>query len=316
MFRMGSTEETPLTARIIKKAFESGFDKAVLASAHPFFQSGSLLLLAKGYTPYGPFPKESGVLPGYYPLSHSLHAVTRDLADWIREQGCPAVPNPAIPLKLAAYQAGLGVYGKNSLLYVPGYGSFMHLRAIHLGIPFAGELPVMPSPETTSPCGECRRCQEACPTGAIQDSGQVCGPLCLREVLAGKLPEDRPLALKLLSRADRMLVGCEICQRVCPMNQEIQAYPLQVPDELASLLHLPSMMAESDAAWRHRIQQLAALLGTNIARPRRLKANAALACSTLKEPGDISTRLREYLESPESQDLPPAFRKYLSGFTG
>src|SRR6185295_8008395 len=74
----------------------------------------------------------------------------------------------------AAYLAGLGWYGKNANLLLPGQGSWFVLGSVVTDAP----LPVAAAPATDG-CGGCRRCLDGCPTGAIVAPGVVDARRCL-----------------------------------------------------------------------------------------------------------------------------------------
>ena len=107
----------------------------------------------------------------------------------------------------AAYLAGLGWYGKNANLLVPGAGSWFALGCVVTTAP----LPPSAAPQPDG-CGTCRRCLDACPTGAIIAPGVVDGARCLAWVLQkpGSIPADLRAAV-----GDR-LYGCDDCQEACP----------------------------------------------------------------------------------------------------
>ena len=109
----------------------------------------------------------------------------------------------------AAYRAGIGWYGKNANLLLPGRGSWFVLGSVITDAPLdaGGARPA-------DGCGSCTRCLEGCPTGAIVAPGVVDARRCLAWLLQvdGPFPRDHRAAL-----GDR-LYGCDDCQEVCPPN--------------------------------------------------------------------------------------------------
>ncbi len=110
----------------------------------------------------------------------------------------------------AAVRAGLGWYGKNSNVLLPGQGSWFVLGTVVTDAP----LPAADAPVADG-CGPCRRCVDACPTGAIVAPGVVDARRCLAWLVqaAGDFPLEHREAL-----GDR-LYGCDDCQEVCPPNR-------------------------------------------------------------------------------------------------
>ncbi len=139
-----------------------------------------------------------------------LRAGLREMASRLRAAGDRAVAladDNAMVDREVAYRAGLGWFGKNANLLLPGAGSWFVLGCVITTADLA------PSGEPVRDgCGACRRCLDACPTGAIIAPGVVDANRCLAWVLQrpGAIPvELRPAV------GDR-LYGCDDCQEVCP----------------------------------------------------------------------------------------------------
>lgn len=117
--------------------------------------------------------------------------------------------------RAAARRAGLGWFGKNANILLPGRGSWFVLGSVltDAGPEHLADLPA-PSPVADG-CGTCNRCADACPTGAIVAPGVVDARRCLSWSLqvAGPFPRDQRQAL-----GDR-IYGCDDCQEVCPPNR-------------------------------------------------------------------------------------------------
>lgn len=123
-----------------------------------------------------------------------------------------------------AWSAGLGFFGKNNMLIVPGHGSFVNLVEILTTAPLPFESP----DPMESRCGTCRRCIEACPTGALERPFFLNIAKCLAYLSVehrGELEEDQGKAM------GRCFVGCDRCQEVCPYNS---------PRRKTAVLSLPS----------------------------------------------------------------------------
>ncbi len=118
------------------------------------------------------------------------------------------VDTGAISERAYAAEAGIGWIGKHSLLSHPDEGSWLWLGEVITAAQLAPDSPI------ADHCGKCRRCVDACPTGAILEG--------LRAVDSRKcLPywniEHRgPIPAEFHAPMGDWLLGCDICQEVCP----------------------------------------------------------------------------------------------------
>ncbi len=113
----------------------------------------------------------------------------------------------AIVDRNVAWRAGLGWYGKNANLLVPGLGSWVVLGSVVTDAPLAPN-----TAPVADGCGSCRRCFDGCPTGAIVGPGVIDGRRCLAWLVQG--PDPIPIEYR-EALGDR-LYGCDDCQDVCP----------------------------------------------------------------------------------------------------
>ena len=147
-------------------------------------------------------------------LLGGLHAV----ADHLQASGhraCVVSDQNHLVDRAAAHRAGLGWFGKNANILLPGHGSFFVLGEV-LTDAAPADLPGVTDPEPVPDgCGSCDRCIPACPTGAIVSPGVVDARLCLSWTLqaTGSFPVDQREAL-----GDR-IYGCDDCQDACPPNR-------------------------------------------------------------------------------------------------
>ena len=243
---------------------------------------------------------DAGALPGpagrvaryawedhYGPLKAALTVVARQLkaAGW---RARVLADDNALVDREAAYRAGLGWYGKNANLLLPGEGSWFVLGSVVTDAPLADGRPAAePVPDG---CGGCTRCLEACPTGAIVAPGVVDARRCLAWLLQveGPFPPEHRVAL-----GDR-LYGCDDCQEVCPPNRRL--------DRGRSAGQGPTPAGERAQATVDVLDLLAASDDDLLARhgrwyiprrqPRYLRRNALVVLGNVGDPADRAGRSR------------------------
>jgi epoxyqueuosine reductase len=114
-----------------------------------------------------------------------------------------------------AEAAGLGWTGKNTCLIHPKLGSFGFLAVLLTSLEIAADhMPVALQPER---CGSCRRCLEACPTGALIAPFQMDASRCIAYLT---IEHRGAIAPELMESMGRQIFGCDICQDVCPWNRK------------------------------------------------------------------------------------------------
>jgi epoxyqueuosine reductase len=121
--------------------------------------------------------------------------------------------NSRLPEKPLCVSAGLAWPAKNGLCIAPGLGSLFVIAGMVIPRALDNEA-ALPDP-VASRCGSCRRCMDACPTGAIVGPGLVERARCLQHLAAR--PEVLPP--EVMAKWGRRLYGCQDCQSVCPQNR-------------------------------------------------------------------------------------------------
>jgi len=112
--------------------------------------------------------------------------------------------------KAWAERAGVGWAGKNANVVRRQQGSFFFLCEL------ITDLDLEPDAPATDHCGTCRRCIDACPTGAIIQPYVVDGSKCI-SYFTIELKDAIPQEMK--GRFDNWVFGCDVCQQVCPWNR-------------------------------------------------------------------------------------------------
>ena len=149
----------------------------------------------------------------YGRLRDALGAIAQHLRDHGHRALVVADDNAMVD-RAVAVRAGIGWYGKNSNVLLPGEGSWFVLGSVitdaeltPTGVPLGDG------------CGTCTRCIDGCPTAAIVAPGVVDARRCLAWHLqaTGDFPREFRIAL-----GDR-IYGCDECQEVCPPSRRADA---------------------------------------------------------------------------------------------
>ena len=170
---------------------------------------------------------KSDISGGYTPKSRckvASYACTRDYHKSIKKMLLTMLKqlqatNPSLtgrafvdsaPLleKQYAVEAGLGWIGHQSLLITPEYGSYVLLGELVL----CEEADRYDSPYAGIGCGECRRCMEACPTGAVVSEMTINTSRCIS---CHTIEAEPHSSLDLHG----WIFGCDECQNICPYNR-------------------------------------------------------------------------------------------------
>jgi epoxyqueuosine reductase len=172
-----------------------------------------------------------------------------------------------------ARRAGLGWFGKNTLLLDETLGSYFLLGALLL------DCELLPDPPYLAEhCGTCTACLDACPTAAFPAAGRLDARRCISYLtieLRSPVPEE------LRPGMGDWLFGCDACQEVCPWNRRAPAgepaFQQAIPGGRLDLVELLDMSPEE---YRRRFKQ------TALWRPRwaAMRRNAAIALGNLGDP--------------------------------
>jgi epoxyqueuosine reductase len=111
-----------------------------------------------------------------------------------------------------AARAGVGFYGKNTMLITRRHGSWVVLGAL------VTDVEIEPSAPLDLDCGSCTLCIEACPTGALDEPGVLDSTKCLSYWTQAPAP----IPERYREELGAQVYGCDICQDVCPWNRGVE----------------------------------------------------------------------------------------------
>jgi epoxyqueuosine reductase len=228
---------------------------------------------------------------------HVLNARLDTLVAWMREvspepfDARAYVDTGPVQERVFAQYAGLGWIGKNTCLINRELGSWLFLSEIIC------TLALEPDTQGLEQCGSCTRCLDACPTGALVESGVLDSNRCLSYLtieLRTGIPEEHRASL------GAHVYGCDICQEVCPYNQ----VPPRSGDaawQPRAALDLPRLVD----LWRRPDAELRTIMkGSAMTRAKLtgLRRNMAVAVGNTGNAEAIAALAEESDERPSAED--------------
>lgn len=180
----------------------------------------AIIFITSYKQPKQPFRKEEGLIASYA-RGRDYHHVHRKrlkkFISWLEERsgqkGVARGFSDSAPVleKALAVQAGLGWFGKNTLLIHRRFGTFILLSGLFTTLRFAYNSPVLHLPR----CGTCTRCMDACPTQALVAPYRLDAVRCLSYHL---IESKNAIPEEIAAQNPGYVFGCDICQDACPHN--------------------------------------------------------------------------------------------------
>lgn len=212
----------------------------------------SIISVALNYYPPVKLP---GKVPqfAYYAYGKDYHDVMRDklrqLFEWIKERspdvsGRSFSDSAPVLERFWAARAGIGFLGKNTLLIIPGKGSYYFLGELIINLELEYDQPISEN------CGECTRCLRSCPTGAIEQPYWLNARKCISYLTIenkGEIPPD------FIPKLRNNIFGCDICQKACPWNRDAVPHtnPEFTPSDDFLSLDLAQIQEMDEGRWQN-----------------------------------------------------------------
>ena len=185
-----------------------------------------------------------------------------------------------------AVRAGVGFYGKNTMLITRRHGSWVVLGTLITEVEIEAAEPL------ELDCGECRLCIDACPTGALDDPGTLDATRCLSywTQAPAPIPDDYREHL------GDMVYGCDICQDVCPWNRGVEKRRADepLPEDATPHVSLLDWLRSDPDELRSRFARLYVPRNDG----RRLRLNALVAAGNVGGDGERNA-VTAYLDDPD-----------------
>ena len=198
---------------------------AVENRVRPWPELRSAVVVALNYYQDEDEGEGAGVI-ARYALGRDYHKVIKakllKLLRFVESEAGHALPaarayvdtGPVLERELAQ-RAGLGWFGRNTMLVNPKRGSFFFLGSLLLELELQYDAPF-----AEEHCGTCSACVSACPTGALLGRDESGAPVMdARRCISYLTIENRgPIPVELRPLIGNRIYGCDICQDVCPWN--------------------------------------------------------------------------------------------------
>lgn len=202
--------------------------------------------------PYAPYIYDESLvgIDAFYVASNQLYHIAKQVERTLSNNGFIVLPDTPL-LKPVAEKCGLGSILYNQLLCNSEYGSKITLQ----GIRIRGQYNIIREYGVKNICHNCHKCDIACPAEALK-KGRFLRERCLRHI------QDNPDILS-FEMGNRIL-GCDICQKVCPYNSNATA--VRMPEDLKAILNKTDFIGFVNGG-KKNMQFLASFIGKNYAKP-------------------------------------------------
>ncbi len=178
------------------------------------------------------------------------YPMIKDFTLWLKACGMK-VRKGGVPDRLAAQKAGVVSIGKNNFAFSGGYGSWINIVTWLVD---ADIVPDRPSAGSVCPPG-CKKCIEACPTGALVEPYTMRMDRCIAHLTYGA---SQPLDSELEKKMGGWIYGCDVCQEVCPLNKDAWQGNENLPylEKISRLLTPQALSVMDEKTYREIVHPL------------------------------------------------------------
>jgi epoxyqueuosine reductase len=207
-------------------------------------------------------------------LRGRLRQLSQAMADYSgRAVWCrPCIDTAPLLEREAARRAGIGFIGKSTMLIVPGLGPRVLLGALVTDLELPASVPI------ESRCGRCTACLDACPAKAFSAPFELDARRCVSYL---SIEHQGCVPTELRSAFGTRLVGCDVCQSVCPYDRIENSVVMPTDNTPRSLLVRPKLerWLQMSATDYRRVSKRSAL--RRLGRVQLMR-NAAIALGNAK----------------------------------
>ena len=272
----------PYIIRKVKKSqalewlenFNKKYGEGIDLSAIKEKSGEGIVILALGYNLHSSdFKKEEMSVSPYYYFSNIYYQKMNNAVEELRGKGYKISKIDQAHLKTLANLSGIGYYGKNSIIHNDEFGSQMFLYAFTTEEPLGWD----EINNKLSDCEDCRICVDLCPNNALKDY-KLIREKCIRNyTLEGNhIPE------KIRDTLGSRLIGCDICQLVCPKNtgKNENLPKMNIPEREVLIPDL--YLRNWEKGLKIHIRKLGDLIGYNYARTNRVLVQSIISAGNRK----------------------------------
>ncbi len=305
--RVADAEEDAQTRERLRAAFRRGDldtwgygDAYAVAAADPLHilrEARSVICVAIPYARPTPQRRARGSgRVSKYAWSRDYHGRVRAVLDDIARHIDAAVGGAVTALacdtapvaeRARAARSGLAWIGKHTNAIAPELGSYVFLGEIFCSLPLTPDAPLK------THCGNCRRCVDVCPTGALRGDYTIDATRCIADLTqrVDAIPRD------LRALLGDWIWGCDLCQDICPPTVRAGARGDAAFDPLEEGLAAPDLqelLSLRSGAYKRRYRPTA--MGWRGAAV--LRRNAAIGLGNALDRAAIPALARALAEDP------------------